>query len=74
MDFNFSIRLKVLFVFDKAFSSAPGFNRNSGDKMSQVISLVRNIFRDKSLKTSLGTTINIISTKMVVKRTLDHKR
>ena len=73
MKFYFSIRVKVLFVFDKKFSAAPGFKTRPDDKMNQVVSLVRNSFRDKTLKNSIGTTINIIATKKVVKKTLRHK-
>ena len=74
MNFYFCIRVKVLFVFDKKFSAAPGFKTRPWDKMNQVVSLVRNIFRDKTLKNSLGTTINIIATKKLVKNTLRHKK
>ena len=74
MNFNFSIRVKVLFVFDKKFSTARGFKSRSWDKRNQVVSLVRNIFRDKTLKNSLGTVVNIIATKKVVKKTLRHKK
>ena len=74
MNSYFSIRVKVLFLFDKKFSAAPGFKTKSWDKMNQVVSLVLNIFRDKTLKNSLGTVVNIIATKKVVKKTLRHKK
>ena len=70
----FCFRVKILFMFDKKFTRAPGFNKNTQDKMNQIMALVRNSFRDRSLKNYLGTTINIIGTKKKYKKTLTHNK
>ena len=72
--YSFSFRVKILFMFDKKFTRAPGFNKNTQDKMNQIMALVRNSFRDRSLKNSLGTTINIIGTKKKYKKTLTNNK
>ena len=66
MYFLFSkYRIKVHFIFDKRFDD--GFNEQDGkstdEHMEEVVTLVKNIFKDKSLKKELGTTINLIATK-----------
>ena len=57
--------VRVLFTFDSEFYHAfNGVEGKSGDDyMNEVMALVRNAFRDKSLKNAIGTRINIIGTK-----------
>jgi len=59
------IPVRVLFTFDSEFYH--GFNGQdgkSGDNyMNEVMALVKNAYRDKSLKNMIGTKINIIGTK-----------
>ena len=54
--------VKVLLTFDnafyKAFNGAKG--KNGTEYMNQVIALLRNAFKDKSMTTKLGTSVNII--------------
>jgi len=61
------IPVKVLFTFDtKFYKEFNGKDGKSGaDYMDQVIALVRNAYRDKSLKTYIGTTVEIVGTKKV---------
>jgi hypothetical protein len=47
--------VKVKFTFDKGFLSAFG-----DEGMTQVISLVKNAYKDKSLFDKIGTNVNII--------------
>ena len=49
--------MKVLFTFDNGFNSAFG---TEGGK--QVMALVKNAFKDNSLKKKIGTSVNIIGT------------
>ena len=56
--------MRVLFTFDSEFYH--GFNGQdgkSGDNyMNEVMALVKNAYRDKSLKNAIGTKVNIIGT------------
>ena len=57
--------MRVLFTFDSEFYH--GFNGQDGKSadnyMNEVMALVKNAYRDKSLKNMIGTKINIIGTK-----------
>ena len=57
--------VRVIFKFDSEFYNAfNGLDGKSGDDyMNEVMALVKNAFRDKSLKNTIGTKINIIGTK-----------
>ena len=57
--------VRVLFTFDSEFYAAfDGIDGKSGDNyMNEVMALVKNAFRDKSLKNAIGTRVNIIGTK-----------
>jgi len=59
------IPVRVLFTFDSEFYAAfDGIDGKSGDNyMNEVMALVKNAFRDKSLKNAIGTRVNIIGTK-----------
>ena len=63
--FFFIFRLKVLFTFDtKFYNEFNGKDGKSGDDyMDQVIAIVKNAYRDKSLKDNIGTTVEIVGTK-----------
>ena len=59
---NFNIiSIKVVFMYDKKFFKA--FHRKGGKSagtyVKQMMALVRNAFKDKTLKDAIGTTINI---------------
>ena len=56
---------KVLFTFDSAFyNDFDGLDDKTADEyIDTVISIVKVAFKDKSLKKSIGTTINVIATK-----------
>ena len=49
--------MKVLFTFDKGFNSAFGVAGGN-----QVMALVKNAYKDNSLKKGIGTSVNIIPT------------
>ena len=53
------------FTFDANFyNEFDGKDGKSGDEyMDEVIALVKNAFKDKSLKNQIGTIVNIIATK-----------
>ena len=57
--------VKVLFTYDKKFYKA--FNKKGGKPanayMNQIIALVRNAFRDKTLKNAIGTRVYISASK-----------
>ena len=53
--FIYIYSVKVLFTFDTAFLTAFG---NEG--MTQVITLVKNAYKDSSLVSKIGTAVNII--------------
>ena len=57
--------VRVLFTFDsKFYDDFDGLDGKSGnDYMNEVMALVRNAYRDKSLKNAIGARINIIGTK-----------
>jgi len=59
------IPVRVLFTFDsKFYDDFDGLDGKSGnDYMNEVMALVRNAYRDKSLKNAIGARINIIGTK-----------
>ena len=56
--------MRVLFTFDsKFYDDFNGLDGKSGnDYMNEVMALVRNAYRDKSLKNAIGTKVNIIGT------------
>ena len=67
--------INVVFIYDKKFFKA--FNRKGGKSASsyvkQMMALVRNAFKDKTLKDAIGTTINIKGSKKRYKGTLKNK-
>ena len=62
--FWYIFRLEVLFTFDDNFRNdfREEVLRPADCYAEQVIALVKNAYRDKTLKNSIGTTINIIGT------------
>lgn len=63
--YNFSVR--VLFIFDTEFYRAfDGEDRKSADEhMDEVLSIVKNAFKDKTIKRDIGTHINIIAERQI---------
>ena len=59
--------VRVLFIFDDNFKNAfDGEDGKSADEhMEEVISIVKNAFKDPTLKREIGTVVNIIGTKVV---------
>ena len=53
-NFFFIYSVNVLFTFDKEFRSAFG-----DEGMTQVIALVKNAYKDNSLASKIGTSVNI---------------
>ena len=57
-------RVNVLFTFDNNFYN--GFNGLSGisgdEYMKQVVALVKNAYLDTTLKSKIGTDVNIVGT------------
>jgi len=67
------IPLRVLFTFDSNFyNDFNGLDGKSGnDYMDEVMALVKNAYRDKSLKNAIGTKVNIIGTRQRYYGTLE---
>ena len=59
--------VRVLFIFDDNFKNAfDGEDGKSSDEhMEEVISIVKNAYKDPTLKREIGTVVNIIGTKVV---------
>ena len=57
-------RVNVLFTFDNNFyNDFNGLSGISGDEyMNQVVTLVKNAFLDTTLKSKIGTDVNIVGT------------
>ena len=55
--------IKILFTFDNEFYK--GFNGANGkpaeEYIAQLIALIKNAFKDKSLVSRIGTSVNIIA-------------
>jgi len=61
------INVRVLFIFDDNFENAfDGEDGKSADEhMEEVIRIVKNAFKDPTLKREIGTVVNIIGTKVI---------
>ena len=68
---NFSFN--VVFMFDDDFFNE--FNNKGGKSadnyVDQIIALVKNAFKDKTLKNAIGTTINVKSFKTKYNGTIE---
>ena len=64
---NSFFRVRVLFTFDTEFTSVfDGQDGKSADEhMEEVISIVKNAYKDETLKRELGTVVNIIAEKKI---------
>ena len=69
---NSFLRVRVLFTFDTEFIHAfVGQDRKSADEhMEEVISIVKNAYKDETLKRELGTVVNIIAEKKTYRGSL----
>jgi len=61
------INVRVLFIFDDNFENAfDGEDGKSADEhMEEVIRIVKNAYKDPTLKREIGTVVNIIGTKVI---------
>jgi len=61
------INVRVLFIFDDNFKNAfdGEDGKSANEHMEEVISIVKNAFKDPTLKREIGTVVNIIGTKVV---------
>ena len=59
--------VRVLFTFDDRFKDAfDGEDGKSADEhMEEVMRLVKNAYKDVTLKREIGTVVNIIATKVI---------
>ena len=59
--------VRVLFIFDDHFKNAfDGEDGKSADEhMEEVIRIIKNAFKDPTLKREIGTVVNIIGTKVI---------
>ena len=59
--------IRVLFIFDDHFENAfdGGDGKSADEHMEEVITIVKNAFKDPTLKREIGTVVNIIGTKVI---------
>ena len=65
LNFRLNFRVSVLFTFDSDFRNA--FNGQDGksasEHMDEIISLVKNAYKDITLRREIGTFVDIIAQK-----------